>query len=828
MTLLSAAVSRPALDASELRRVCDPELFSFRTTEELEPLNDLIGQDRALDAIQFGIGIPRHGYNMFVLGTPQSGRHTAVRAFLEGRAPSEAAGDDWIYVHNFEIDHKPHAIRLPAGTAVPFRDAMAALVDDLRATLPSLFESDEYRQRHQAIDDSFEQAQQAAFDDLQTRAQADDIAILRTPMGFALAPVENGQVIKPDVFNALPESERSAIEAKISALQPDLQSVLQNLPNLEKERRRQVQLLNADLAEMGVNAAIADVEHAFDAFPELKAYLAVVRTDLIKNANVFMEHARAETEGNTFGSPEHIHDDPRIKRYAVNAIVANGGSPEDGPTAAGAPIVFEANPTLSNLVGRIEHIAQMGALLTDFTLIKPGALHQANGGYLVLDARKVITEPFAWEALKRSLRSGTIEITSAAEQMSLASTTSIQPDPIPLAVKVILIGERLEYYLMSSLDPEFQELFKVEVDFDDEVERTDENIQLYAQLTGTLARREALRPVSAEGVARLIDAATRMTSDCERLTLRIGPLVDLLSEADFYAGRRDSAEIAAEDIAKATSEKIRRADRIRETSHEGITRETILIDTTGKAVGQINGLSVLSLGNYAFGQPTRITARVRMGSGTVVDIERESKLGGNLHSKGVLILSSYLSSHFASDAPISLWASIVFEQTYGGVDGDSAASAELYALLSALSGVPIKQSLAVTGSVNQMGQVQAIGGVNEKIEGFYDICKARGLTGDQGVLIPAANVKHLMIREDVQTAAVEGKFHIYPVETIDEGIEILTGIAAGTRDDKGIFNERTINALVEARLYEFAQIRQSFGKDGAGNGPDKPEEPSDG
>ncbi len=824
MTSLLAAQSKTALSKDELRRVCDPALFRFKTTDDLEPLVDLVGQDRALEAIRFGTGMPRQGYNLFVLGTPRSGRHDAVRAFLDGLASGQAASDDWIYVHNFEIDHKPKAIRLPAGTAVQFRDAMSALVDDLRAALPSLFESEEYRSRRQAIDDSFEQAQQAEFDELQAKAQNDGIAILKTPMGFALAPVDNGQVIKPDAFNALPEEERGAIEAKINALQPELQNVLQNLPHLEKERRRAVQELNAELAEMAVGASITDVEQAFRQFAELATYLSQVRHDLIKHANVFLEHATAETAGNSFGSPEHIHDDPRIRRYAVNAIVANSAHAEDGSSPNGAPVVFEANPTLANLVGRIEHISQMGTLLTDFTLIKAGALHQANSGYLVLDARKVITEPFAWEALKRSLRSETIEITSAAEQMSLASTTSINPDPIPLKVKIILIGERLEYYLMSSLDPEFQELFKVEVDFDDELERTDENLQLYAQMVATLAKRENLRAIDASGVARLIDAATRLTSDCERLTLRIGPLVDLLSEADFYAAERGAGQITAEDVARATAEQIRRADRIRETSHEGITRNTILIDTEGEAEGQINGLSVLSLGNYAFGQPTRITARVRMGSGTVVDIEREAKLGGALHSKGVLILSSFLSSHFAPDAPISLWASIVFEQTYGGVDGDSASSAELYALLSALAGVPIKQSLAVTGSVNQIGQVQAIGGVNEKIEGFYDICRERGLTGEQGVLIPAANVKHLMLREDVVAAAENGQFHIYPVSTIDEGIEILTGVKAGERDEDGAFPDLTFNGLVEARLYDFAMKRQSFGKDSAKKGEDDNDE----
>jgi lon-related putative ATP-dependent protease len=502
-----------------------------------------------------------------------------------------------------------------------------------------------------------------------------------------------------------------------------------------------------------------------------------------------------------------------LRRYQVNVLV-------DHSESEGAPVIYEDNPTYQNLVGRVEHMAQMGALLTDFSLIKAGTLHQANGGYLILDARKVLTQPYAWDGLKRVLQSGKIRIESVGQMLSLVSTISLEPEAIPLQVKVALFGEQLLYYMLWQLDPDFRELFKVAADFASDMDRSDDSQQLYARLIATLVRQDELRPFDRSAVARVIEHSARTVGDADKLSTQMRGLNDLLQEADYWAGQSKKEAVTAADVQRAIDAQIFRSDRMRERAQEAILRETLLIDTEGAQVGQVNGLSVISLGNFWFGRPSRITAQVRLGKGEVIDIEREVKLGGPLHSKGVLILSGFLGARYAGESPLSLSASLVFEQSYGGVDGDSASSAELYALLSAIAQVPIKQSLAVTGSVNQFGQVQAIGGVNAKIEGFFDICLARGLTGEQGVLIPAANVKHLMLRQDVVEAVEKGQFHVYSVETIDQGIDILTGVPAGEPDEVGCYPEGTINYRVKKRLSELAEKRQAFVEAASGKGGD--------
>ncbi len=792
---------------SLLRVETNPRLLGFKSTDELEPIDSPIGQDRALGAIRFGSSIDQPGYNLFAIGPQGTGRHSAILSYLRAKAADEPAPYDWVYVHNFAIAHKPQAMRLPAGIAVRFKDAMKVLVDDLRVAVPALFQSDEYREKRGAVDAEFEDLQDQAFEGLRKKAEAQNVAILRTPMGFGLVPTSDGQVIKPEVFNALPEQQRAAIEKRISELQDDLQAVLERLPLLQKEHRDRIRKLNADLAGALVDTSINTVVGKFEGISEIQQRLTEVRKDIVERAEIFLERPDGESSSpfpETFSSQG---PDPRFNRYLVNVMVANDG---DGDRR-GAPLVTEDHPTLAHVVGRIEHVSQFGALVTDFTMIRPGALHRANGGYLVLDARKVLSEMFCWEALKRALRSETVTIVSAAEQLSLVNTVSLEPEPIPLKLKVVLIGERVLYYLLNSLDPDFADLFKVEVDFDEELTRTEENSRLYANLIATIARKHKLRPLNSAAVARVIDEAVRFAEDADRLSLRVGWLADLLREADFWAQHAKRKTITGRDVERAIAEQIHRSDRMRERSHEAVTRNIVLIETDGEAVGQINGLSVVGLNNFSFGRPTRITARTRMGSGKVVDIERETKLGGPLHSKGVLILSAFLSANFALDMPMSLWASVVFEQSYGGVEGDSASSAELYALLSALADVPIQQSLAVTGSVNQYGQVQAIGGVNEKIEGFFDICNTRGLTGKQGVLIPASNITHLMLRPDVVAASRKRKFNIYPVETISQGIETLTGVPAGKRGRTGEFPKGTVFDRVEARLREYAMTRKQFG-----------------
>ncbi len=797
-----------------LRASCNPRSLGFKSTNELEPIDTLIGQERAFNAIRFGTEINQPGYNLFALGPQGTGRHTAVLSYLSKKAKDEVAPDDWVYVFNFKSAHHPQAIQLPPGVAAKFRNSMAELVDDLRVAIPALFQSDEYREKRRVIDAELEEKQERTLEELRQKAEAQEVGIMRTPMGFALAPMHKGQVIKPKVFNALPKAKRRVIEEKIGELQKDLASALEQIPQLEKQHRDKIRNLNAELTGVVVDTSIKTVAGRFARIEVIQKRLVEVREDLIEHAELFLEQTEAETASAFPHNPEVQTADPRFNRYLVNVMVNNDN---DGDRK-GAPLVSEDHPTLANLVGRIEHISQFGALITDFTMIRPGALHQANGGYLIVDARKILSEMFSWEALKRALRSKSVTIISAAEQLGVTSTISLEPEPIPLKVKVVLIGERLLYYLLCSLDTDFSDLFKVEVDFDEELERSEENVALYARLIAAIAKREKLRPLNASGVARVIDEAARFSQDAERLSLRVGQLADLLREADFWAAETGHRRIAAGDIERAVNEQINRADRIRERSHELIDRNIVLIDTAGETIGQVNGLSVISLGNYSFGRPSRITARVRMGSGKVIDIERETKLGGPLHSKGVLILSSFLAATYAPDIPMSLWASIVFEQSYGGVDGDSASSAELYALMSALAEIPIRQSLAVTGSVNQNGQVQAIGGVNEKIEGFYDICQARGLTGDQGVLIPAANMKHLMIRPEIVKAAAKGRFNIYPVETINQGIELLTGFPAGMRRGDGLFTPNSINARIETRLRQFAEARMKFATKADANG----------
>jgi len=791
-----------AVTPERLRRRTAPSAFRFKTTAELEPVTSLVGQERALSALRFGAGITQSTFNLFVLGPPGAGKTTAVRSFLEEKATHETPPDDWVYVNNFDAPHKPRAISLPRGRAAALAQTMVDAIDELRSAIPAMFESEDYQSRRRAIDEQTHGSQEEAFAALGKKAEVEDITILRTPLGFAMAPARDGKVVKPEEFNKLPEPERRAIQKKIEALQKRLEAILKQVPRLEKDRRKRIRELNDELAEVAVRQALSEGEETFADLPDVVDYLKRVGADLISNVALFL--GDAGESGEVDAHPEESAQDARFRRYMVNVVIGDG-------VADGAPILEEDNPTLGNLVGRVEHISQMGTLVTDFLLIKPGVLHKANGGYLLLDARKVLLQPFAWEALKRALKGRKIAIESPAEQLSLVSTVSLEPDRIPLQLKTVLFGDRRLYYLLSALDPEFQGLFKVAADFDDSMDHTDENADIYARLVASIVERHGLRPADAPAVARIIDEGARLAEDSEKLTLRIEALADILCEADYWAGEARRKIIKASDVSRAVKENIFRLDRLREKSQESITRNIMLIDTRGSHVGQINGLSVLTLGKFSFGRPSRITARVRMGAGRLIDIEREVELGGPLHSKGVMILRGFLEGRYAHEVPLSLSASLVFEQSYGGIDGDSASSAELYTLLSALAEVPLKQSIAVTGSVNQHGQVQAIGGVNEKIEGFFDICNERGLTGTQGVIIPKSNLIHLMLREDVVAAVKRKRFHVYAVDTIDEGVEILTGLPAGARGKDTLFAEGSVNARVEDRLIAFAESRRKFG-----------------
>jgi predicted ATP-dependent protease len=660
---------------------------------------------------------------------------------------------------------------------------MEHLVEELRTAIPATFESENYRRRRQDIEEEFRERQDRVLSDIQRQAQERGLALIRTPMGLAFAPTRQGEVISPEEFQKLPPPEQERTQADVAALQGELEKSLSQMPQWDRERRAKVKALNQEVGLFAVGHLIEELHQRYLDLPAVLEYLHSVQQDVIDNLDEFLGVTDPPpADPREAGSQRPPIRTSSLRRYQVNVVVDHSG-------ATGAPVVYEDRPTVQNLVGRIEHMAQMGALVTDFNLIKAGALHRANGGYLILDARKVLLQPFAWEELKRALRSREIRIEVLGQTLSLVSTVSLEPEPIPLDVKVVLLGERPLYYALYQADPDFSELFKVAADFEDQM----------------------LRPLDRAAVARVIEQSARLASDAEKLSTHMHSIADLLREADYWAGEAQHRVIAATDVQHAIDAQIRRQDRVRERIQEEIQRGTILIDTQGAAVGQVNGLSVLSMGQFAFGRPSRITARVRLGRGEVIDIEREVALGGPIHSKGVLILSAYLGARYAAERPLSLSASLVFEQSYSGVEGDSASSAELYALLSALADLPVKQGRAVTGSVDQHGQVQAVGGVNEKIEGFFDVCRVQGLTGEQGVLIPAANVKHLMLHHDVVAAVAAGRFHVYAVETIDQGIELLTGVPAGERNDAGEFPDGSVNQRVEARLAALADKRLAFG-----------------
>ncbi len=805
----------PALAPDKLFTRCDPDAFTFETTKELKGSSAILGQERASEAMVFGLDMSLDGYNVFVMGTPGTGRHRFVRRFLEGKAPSLPPASDWCYVNNFDDPLKPRALKLPPGMGCRFRADLERLVTDARAAIPAAFESDDYRIRRQAIEEGFKEEQGAMLETLQTEAETRGMSLIQTPTGIAFAPVRDGQVISPEDFQKLPEDEKKQVQEHVEALTNQLQTAMRSAPKRVRELRARILELDQDNTEFAVGSLIEDLIEAYKDQEQVIEHLGRLRADIIENVDLFIpapqmpDQAQAEAQSAmaaVFRKPEEA---AALRRYGVNVIVDNRG-------ATGAPIVFHDNPSYPFLLGRSEHQAQMGALVTDFSLIKGGALHEANGGYLVLDARKLLTQPYAWEGLKQALRADEIRIETPGQSQGFLGTISLEPEPIPLDVKVILIGDAMLHYLLQTQDPDFPDLFKVAAEFDDRLERTQDAHQKFAELLGGMVDAEKLMPLHRSAVARLTEESARHAGDSERLSTRIAPLADIVREANYWAGQNSRDVVDADDIQKAIDARKRRVSRYSERIQEEILRETILIDTSGSRVGQINGLAVSQIGETAFGKPSRITARLRIGSGKVLDVEREVELGGPLHSKGVMILTSYIASHYLADEPLSLSASIVFEQSYGGVDGDSASSTELYALLSALSGLPISQGLAVTGSVNQYGEVQAIGGANEKIEGFFDICKARGLTGQQGVLVPASNVKHLMLRDDVIDAARDNQFSVYSVETIDQGIELLTGVEAGAKKEDGTFPEGTVNARVQSRLRDLASKRRAFGSSGEG------------
>ena len=808
-----------ALRPEELYRHCDPDLFDFETTAELKDHLQTPGQERAVEAIDFGTEMELEGFNLFVLGPPGTGRHRIVRQILGQKAEQRPAADDWCYVNNFDNPKQPHCLRMPAGQGKELRHDIARLIEEAYTAIPAAFESEDYRTRQQAIEEEFNEYQEKIFEEVKQHARERGISIIQTPTGLAFVPMRDDKTISPKEYAKLPKEEQEQLQRDTEAVSKDLQEMLQSIPKEARHVREKIRELNRQVSMFAVGGLIDLLILKYKTLAHVVAYLEDMQTDIVDNVELFLKSTEPEgiaSRGRSAGRQQglEMQESVALQRYAVNVII-------DHADASGAPVVFEDHPSFPDLIGRVEHISEMGTLLTNFNLIRAGALHRANGGYLVLDANKLLLQPFAWEGLKRALKSGEISIKSLGEALSLVSTVTLEPDPIPLAVKVILIGDRILYYLLQAYDPEFLDLFKVAADFEGMIDRNTENTQQFVHLLAAIIRQEELRPMDRAATACILEASARHVGDAEKLSAEIRHAADIVRESDFYAQRNGRQVIGQAEVQQAIDTRERRASRIRDRLQEEILRGTILIDTDGERTGQVNALAVAQLAEFAFAHPSRITARVALGSGEVVDIEREVELGGPIHSKGVLILSGFLAAQYVIDSPLSLFASLVFEQNYGGIEGDSASAAELCALLSALAEAPVRQALAITGSVNQHGQIQAIGAVNEKIEGFFDICYKRGLNGDQGVLIPAANTPHLMLRKDVIDAVADQRFHIYPVTTIDQCMTLLSGIDAGERDARGSFPDGTVNQRVHNRLQAFADKRHSFGTSDSGTSTDR-------
>jgi predicted ATP-dependent protease len=800
------------LSPQALRRVCSIDHFEFATTADLPYRRDIIGQPRGVRALEFGVDVDSPGYNVFMLGPTGSGRTTAVRWFLERHAKEGEVPDDWVYVHNFKAPHKPRALMLPPGTGARLRDAMAKLVEDLQSQIPIVLDSQGFRGAVDEIERDLERQRDSIMQEVLAQAAEQQLAIVRTSSGPAVVPASDGQPIAPETFAQLPEAQRKAIEAQRRALEKQLEESVRAGRVAERDASRATRILVADaVAEVldlhfpGLRKLCADNQRAM-------RWLDDVRQDIVDNPEAFTAD-RSEDDGSPTDPPAVLarlqradSTDGVFRRYKVNLIV-------DHAVSEGAPVVLHDLPTFQNLVGYIEAETRAGgAVFADFTMIKPGALHQANGGYLVVHAADILEQPFAWEALKRALRGSAIRIEDPESRNGAGVLRPQMPAPesIPLSVKVVMLGTPQLYYALQSTDDEFRELFKVKADFAATMERHHDNEHQYALFVAARCREGHLPPFDAPGVGKIVEFGSWLAEDQARLSTRFGDISDLVYEAAHWARSEGQDLVSAADVQRAIEERTYRANLVEELIRRCILEGTIFIDTDGEVVGQVNGLTVLQLGDYAFGQPSRVTARIYPGNEGVVNIEREVEMAGPIHNKGLLTLRGYLGGQYALEHPLSLTASLTFEQNYGAVEGDSASTTELYALLSALSGFPIKQDISVTGSVNQLGQVQPISGATQKVEGFYEVCKARGLTGAQGVIIPASNVKSLMLREEVMSAVEESRFHVYAVETIDQGIQILTGIPAGERAPDGDFPEGTVHQAVKARLQELAESLERY------------------
>lgn len=778
------------LSAEQLLTRCDPASLTLTDA----PAAAIVGQPRAAAAVEFALSTPHAGHHLFVAGPPGSGRRALVRQAVQERLRHDGVTrSDWVYVNHFAMPHKPLALELPAGRGTALREDMKTLVRDLRTMIRTMFESEEYATEVERIGAEFKQRAEQSFIEVGREAQRRGLAMVRTPVGFTVAPQKDGEVMPPPVFESLPPEQRAELQKAMAEVQEQLVRVLRSSMRLRKEHADRVRELNRSMTRVAADHALEDIRGRHADLPKVAAWLESVAVDMVEHAEDFRAPPEEEEEGS-----EGSQEPGDLSRYEVNLLF-------DATASDGEALVEADLPTVPNLVGRVDHIARFGMLLTDFRMIKGGLLHRANGGHLLIDAVKLLTQPFAWQTLKRALLRAEIRIEAVAEQLGMSSTVQLEPEPIPLKVKVVLVGTREVCALLQAYDEEFDELFRVVADLGDDMPRDAGTVAALAAALAGRAREAGLLAPDATALAACVDHAARLAEDSERLSAQVRRLLDVLHEADHLARRAQAGAITAAEVRAAIAARRERAGRIDERLADAVRRGILLIDTAGERVGQVNGLSVYEVGGERFGAVIRISATARLGHGEVIDIQRETHLGGPIHAKGVMILASFLAARYSRTQPHSLLASLVFEQTYGLVEGDSASLAELAALLSALADLPLKQGWALTGSVNQAGQAQAIGGVNEKIEGFFDLCAARGLDGTQGVLIPAANAQHLMLRDDVVEAVAAGRFAVRSVEGIDDVMECLTGLSAGIGDAVG---DDTVNGRVARRLRAFTRVRR--------------------
>ncbi|MBD3376323.1 AAA family ATPase [candidate division KSB1 bacterium] len=797
------------LKLDQLTKSFDLSNYDFKTTQDLEPSDAIIGQERAVSSLDFGLHVDGTGFNLYVAGQPGIGKMSAVVAFVKQRAAKQSTPLDWCYLYNFEDPYHPTIRSLPPGKARELEKDMDNLIEQIHEKLTRVFESDDYAERQNRITRDIKTEQESIYEQFNRNAEEAGFAVKHTPMGMMLSPKkETGEPMQEKEFNELPEDKQQELVQKRRELEQDLEKVSKDIRKAERSSQEKLRELDKQIAMNVIGGMIDDLIDKYKQTEPVIDYLKQVQEDIAEHIDMFKPSQQQKMSEQ---SPQaqvqfQMLKEQTFKKYSVNVLVDNG---KDN----GVPVIVERNPSYHNLFGRIEKEIQMGGYSTDFTMIRPGSLHRANGGYLILQMEDVLKNFLSWESLKRALTSREIQIEEVGERLGFLSTKTLRPEAMPLEVKVILVGRPIYYYLLHQYDEEFAELFKVKADFDTVMNRDDAHIKAFLSFVARFCQKENLRCLARDGVVRLLEHASRLAEDQEKISTHFGALADILRESHFWADKDKSKTVKAKHVQKAIDEKIYRSSMVQEKLQKMAERETLLIDTKGSVVSQVNGLSVMDMGDYRFGKPTRITVTVGPGRDGIMDIEREVKLGGPLHSKGVLILGGYLAKKYAQNLPLTLSARLVFEQSYSGVDGDSASSAELYAMLSALSETPLAQGIAVTGSVNQKGEVQAIGGVNEKIEGFFDLCKSRGLTGDQGVIIPAANVKNLMLKTQVLDAVKKKKFKIWAVTTIDEGLEILTGKPSGERQPDGSFKKDTINAAVEKQLLLFTENWQKLNSD---------------